>query len=111
MPKDEISLDPKRFARLLSEGSRISNHELRWVVALVTAQQGGLALTTENGGVCVIGKADERKVRARCSIGRGCVVTGAVDLCKDAADCVEITLKGAKMRSVMLHASRRDAIR
>ena len=111
MPKNEISLDPKRFARLLSEGSRISNHELRWVVALafaigaaltppvyadqcsgqLTAQQGGLALTTENGGVCVIGKADERKVRARCSIGRSCVVTGAVDLCKDAADCVEIT--------------------
>ena len=119
MPKNEISLDPKRFARLLSEGSRISNHELRWVVARafaigaalttpvsadqcsgqLTAQQGGLALTTENGGVCVIGKADERKVRARCSIGRSCVVTGAVDLCKDAADCVEITR--------VTHASRR----
>ena len=57
----------------------------------LTTQQGGLALITENGGVCIIGKGDERKVRARCSIGRTCVVTGAVDLCKDAVDCVEIT--------------------
>jgi hypothetical protein len=57
----------------------------------LTAQHGGLVLTTENEGVCIIGKADERKVRARCSIGRSCVVTGAVDLCKEAADCVEIT--------------------
>jgi len=47
--------------------------------------------TTENGGVCIIGKGDERKVRAKCSIGRTCAVTGAVDLCKDAVDCVEIT--------------------
>ena len=110
MPKNEISLDSKRFARLLCEGSRTSKHELRWVAALafaigalatpaypdqcsgrLTAEHGELVLTTENGGVCIIGKADERKVRARCSIGRSCVVTGAVDLCKDAADCVEIT--------------------
>jgi hypothetical protein len=57
----------------------------------LTAEHDELVLTTENGSVCIIGKADERKVRAKCSIGRSCVVTGAVDLCKDAADYVEIT--------------------
>jgi hypothetical protein len=94
--------------RILEGGSMTSSHSTVRTLAVsiallatpahadqcsgrLTAEHGGLVLTTENEGVCIIGKADERKVRARCSIGRSCVVTGAVDLCKEAADCVEIT--------------------
>jgi hypothetical protein len=57
----------------------------------LTVDRGELILTTKGEDICVIGKSDESKVLAGCSLGHYCVVTGTVDYCKDSGECVEVT--------------------
>lgn len=45
----------------------------------------------EGEGICIIGKSEERKVLAVCSIHRFCKVKGLQKACKDSGECGEMT--------------------
>ena len=45
----------------------------------------------EGEGICIIGKSEERKVLAVCSVHRFCKVKGLQKACKDSGECGEMT--------------------
>ena len=46
----------------------------------------------EDEGICIIGKSEERKVLAVCSIHQFCRVKGLQKACKDSGECGEMTI-------------------
>ena len=45
----------------------------------------------EREGICMIGKSEERKVLAVCSVHQFCKVKGLQKACKDSGECGEMT--------------------
>jgi hypothetical protein len=45
----------------------------------------------EDEGICVVGKSDEERVLAVCTIGHYCEIKGATHECKDSGECAEIS--------------------
>jgi hypothetical protein len=45
----------------------------------------------EDEGICVIGKSDEERVLAVCTIGHYCEIKGTTRECKDSGECAEIS--------------------
>jgi hypothetical protein len=57
---------------------------------VLSRAQGDLILTQEEA-ICIVGRADERRVLHDCALGRRCVIVGDVDLCTDQGECVRVT--------------------
>jgi hypothetical protein len=77
-------------AFLFATSARAKTLDQCWGV--LSRSQGDLVLTRLNDeGLCIVGKADESRVLHNCALGRGCVITGVVDFCKDQGGCVMFT--------------------